>query len=194
MSMLGKVENLVPLIHPGSRLRRGLELLRDCVHGRCPDIMQQVANLAPGETSQLSNEGEDLYVLMQCYHPRAREDGRFEAHERYTDLQFLLSGREHIEVCSVRSQQIPPRYNSQGNFYFPMGNHMHSLLLLSAGEVAVLAPEDAHAPCLACADNGAELVRKIVVKIRDAHLPDSGANKDATDAATAGPALAGLNQ
>jgi YhcH/YjgK/YiaL family protein len=194
MAMLGKLEDLNHLVHPNSRLKRGLELLQDCVTGRLPTIMNQISILAPGETSRISLEGDALYLLVQCYQPRMREQGRFEAHERHTDLQFLWSGRECIEICDVRSQPNLPRYDCHGNLYFPMGNQAHSRLLVHAGKVAVLLPEDAHAACLAPEGDGNELVRKIVVKIKDAHLPDSGADEHSTDAAAAGPAVASLNK
>jgi len=59
-----------------------------------------------------------------------------------------------------------------------------------------LMPPDAHAACLRPVDEGeeGELVRKIVVKIKDAHLPDSGAEGNSTDAAAVEPAMAGLNK
>jgi biofilm protein TabA len=192
--MLGQVEDLVPFVHPRSRLRQGLQLLQDCVAGRLPEIMNQVSSLTPGETSRIPLGGDALYLLVQCYQPRAREQGRFEAHERHTDLQFLLSGRECIEVCDLRSQQPLPPYDSHGNLYFPMGAEPHSRLLLQAGAVAVLLPEDAHAPCLSPGGDGKECVRKLVVKIKDAHLPDLGADKDSTDVAAVEPAVAGCNK
>jgi len=194
MAMLGKLEDLNHLVHPNSRLKRGLELLQDCVTGRRPEIVNQISILAPGETSRIPLEGDALYLLLQCYQPRTREQGRFEAHERHTDLQFLWSGRECIEVCDLHATLPAVAYDRNGNVYFPLGNQAHSRLLLHAGEVAVLSPEDAHAACLSLGGDGEELVRKIVVKIKDARLPDSGANKDSTAAVAAGPALAGLNK
>jgi len=170
MSMSGKVEEIVRLVHPNSRLRRGLELLQDCVAGRLPEVVNQVSTLPPGETIRVSLQGDALYLLIQCYKPKRRDEGRFEAHERHTDLQYLWSGRECIEVCDLRSQPNVPAYDTQGNFYTPMGTEAHSRLLLRAGDVAVLLPEDAHAPCLALEGDGEKLVRKIVVKVRDAHL------------------------
>lgn len=194
MAMLGRVEDLNHLVHPHSRLKRGLDLLQDCIAGRRPEIMNQLSRLAPGETSRVSIEGDALYLLVQCYQPRTRDQGRFEAHQHHTDLQFLWSGRECIEICDVRSQSDAPHYDTCGNFYFPLGNQAHSRFLLEAGKVAVLLPDDAHAPCLTSEGDGTELVRKIVVKIRDAHLPDSGAEEDSTDAAAVGPAMAGLQK
>jgi biofilm protein TabA len=194
MAMHGTLEDLNHLVHPNSRLKRGLELLQDCVTGRRPEIINKVSSLLPGESARISLEGDAFYLLLQCYQPRTREQGRFEAHERHTDLQFLWSGRECIEVCDLHASLPAPAYDKNGNVYFPLGSQAHSRLLLHAGEVAVLLPEDAHAPCLACEGDGNELVRKIVVKIKDAHLPDSGADKDATDAAAVEPALAVSNK
>jgi biofilm protein TabA len=194
MAMLGKIEDLNHLVHPNSRLKRGLQLLQDCVTGRRPEIMNQVSSLAPGESSRIPLEGDDLYLLVQCYQPRKREQGRFEAHERHTDLQFVWSGRESIEVCDLHAALPAAAYDKNGNVYFPLGNQAHSRLLLHSGEVAVLLPQDAHAPCLQVEGDGEDLVRKIVVKIKDAHLPDSGLNENSTAAAAVEPAMAGLNK
>jgi len=169
--MLGKVETLLPLVHPGSRLRRGLELLRECQSGRWPEVVDQLSNLQPGETRRLPVHGDDLYLLIQCYQPQPQAQGRFEAHARHTDLQLIWSGRECIEVCDLRASQPSAAYDNNGNFYFPMGHDRYQHLLLQAGDVAVLLPEDAHAPCLRVEGEGDELVRKIVVKVMDAHLP-----------------------
>lgn len=185
MSMLGRVEDLVTLVNPGSRLRRGLELLQDAVSGRLPELLSQLSSLRPGETKRIAVDGEALYLLIQCYKTRSRVEGRFEAHARHTDLQFLGSGRECIEVCDVRTSQTVPARDGNGNAYFPMGEEVHSRLLLQAGEVAVLLPQDAHAPCLSLEDEEGVTVRKIVVKVMDAHLLDSAMNEGFKKAVTA---------
>ena len=191
MAMHGKLEDLNHLVHPNSRLKRGLELLQDCVTGRRPEIMNQIASLAPGETLRIPLEGDALYLLVQCYQPRTRDQGRFEAHERHTDLQFVWSGRECIEVCDLHASLPAAAYDKNGNVYFPLGNRAHSRLLVHAGEVAVLLPEDAHAPCLSLGGEGEELVRKIVVKIRDAHLLEAAETGHRLAASvTPGPARA----
>jgi beta-galactosidase beta subunit len=75
-------------------------------------------------------------------------------------------------VCNLDSVHPKPSYDANGNVFFPVGDVAHSRLLLSAGEVAVLLPQDAHAPSLQVNDGEIELVRKIVVKVMDAHLMD----------------------
>ena len=189
MAMLGKPDDLVVLVHPESRLRRGLELLQDCLKGRLPEVVSQISSLQPGETRRVSVNGDALYLLIQCYKTRRRIEGRFEAHARHADLQFLWSGRECIEIRDVRAFQSVPAYDGSGNAYFPMGDKVHSRVLLQAGEVAVLLPQDAHAPCLSLDDEEETLVRKIVVKVADAHLPVSTVNEHSTEAATVPTAL-----
>ncbi|GEM_PF-413198 len=193
MSMLGKVDDLVALVSPGSRLRRGLELLQDCLAGRLPEVLSQLSSLQPGETRRVTVNGDALYVLIQCYKTRRRGEGRFEAHARHADLQFLWSGRECIEVFDVRRLQPLPARDEHGNVYCPIGDEVHSRLLLQAGEVAVLLPQDAHAPCLSLEDGGEKLVRKIVVKVRDAHLPDSPVPEDSSEAAIVPTACSAFN-
>lgn len=171
MAMLGKLDDVAELVNPRSRLGRGLALLQDCLAGRFPGVAGEIASLRPGETRRVAVDGEALYLLIQCYESKQRNDGRFEAHARHTDLQYVWSGRERIEVCDLRAVQPKPAYDTNGNTYFPINDGVHSHLLVQPGEVAVLLPQDAHAASLRINDNDGELVRKIVVKIQDAHLP-----------------------
>ncbi len=176
MSMHGRVDDLARLVHPTSRLRRGLELLKSVQAGCLPEVSARISSLRPGETCRFDLEGSAFYLLCQCYFPRQREEGRFEAHARHTDLHFLWSGRECIEVDDLRRRNVPPDYDKNGDLRFPMEDNSSSRLVLDPGQVAVLTPEDAHAPCLRPASGGGEVVLKMVVKIQDAHLaePESG--------------------
>jgi YhcH/YjgK/YiaL family protein len=173
MAMLGKLEDVAALVNPRSRLRRGLALLQECLAGRFPGGAAEIAHLQPGESRRVAVDGDAVYLLIQCYWSKRQNEGRFEAHARHTDLQYVWSGRERIEVCDLRACQPKPAYDANGNVFFPIGDAAHSRLLVQAGDVAVLLPQDAHAPCLRANDDDGELVRKIVVKVQDAHLPAS---------------------
>ena len=148
MAMHGKLEDLNPLVHPGSRLRRGLELLAGLLTGRLPEVMSEVSTLRREKPAGFPWRAMPFICSSNATSHEAAGEGRFEAHERHTDLQFLWSGRECIEVCDLRTALPAVAYDENGNVYFPMGNQAHSRLLLQAGEVAVLLPGDAHAACL----------------------------------------------
>lgn len=173
MAMFGKIRDLAALAHPASRLARALRVLQDFQDGLAPKLMERISSLAPGQTVRVPIEGDALYLLLQCYLPRPRESGRFEAHARHTDLQFLLAGVEYIEVCDARSFPVVVPFDENGNAYYPLGDHPRSRLALGAGTLAVLSPSDAHAPCLRLESSAEPLVRKIVVKVKDAHLLES---------------------
>jgi biofilm protein TabA len=170
MAMFGKVEDLLPLTRPGSPLNKGLSLLKDYLDGRSPEFDKTVRGQKASDKAQITLEGDSLFVIVQCYVPKPRAEGKFEAHRRHTDLQFLCAGREWIDVCDLRQQTGLGGYDANGNVFFPLGNTPRSRVLLEAGTVAVLFPNDAHAPCLRVEDGKDELVRKIVVKVKDAHL------------------------
>jgi biofilm protein TabA len=170
MALFGKVEDLLPLIRPGSRLHRGLSLLKDYLDGRSPELDKIVRNQKAGDKAQITIDGDSLFLIIQCYAPKPPQEGRFEAHQRHTDLQFICAGKEWIAVCDLRKQTGLPAFDANGNVFFPLGNAAHSRLLLEAGNVAVLFPNDAHAPCLRVEGDKDDLVRKIVVKVKDAHL------------------------
>jgi YhcH/YjgK/YiaL family protein len=191
---MGTVEHLFTNIPVNRRLQRGLALLRDYREGRLPSVAKLVASQRAGDTTKIAIEGDELYLIVQCYRTRPRAQGRYEAHQRYTDVQYICEGQEWIETCDLRAQlggQIPA-YNAKGDLFFVLGSEAQAGALLHAGEGVVLFPNDAHAPCLRANGDVGELVRKIVVKIRDAHLPDAGSDGTyvPNDAATVETALA----
>jgi biofilm protein TabA len=170
MALFGKVEDLLPLVHPGSRLHRGLALLKDYLDGRSVELDQIVRRQQAGDKARIDLDGDLLYLIIQCRAPKPPAEWRFEAHQRHTDVQFLCAGVERIDVCDLRRQTGPPAYDASGNMYFPLGDAPHTRLRLERGDCAVFFPNEAHAPCLPVAGAPDELLRKIVVKIKDAHL------------------------
>ena len=143
------------------------------ISGRSPEISLILSRQKAGDVAKLPVEGDELYMLIQTYKARSREQGRFEAHQRHTDLQYLCAGQEWVDFCDLDARPNLPAYDGNGNLYFPLGTRAHSRLLLRAGNVAVLFPNDAHAPCLRVEGSQDELVRKIVVKVKDAHLANN---------------------
>jgi biofilm protein TabA len=170
MAMLGKIDDLAGCVHPDGPLQQALSLLRDYQLGRRPEIAEIVARQKPGETVKIPISGDLVYLLVQCYETKAREQGRFEAHQAYTDVQFLGQGTEWIELFDLRQRGAVPTYDTSNNEYFPLDPEPCSRLLLKAGDVAVLFPNDAHAAGLRVTEPHPSLVHKLVIKVKNAHL------------------------
>jgi biofilm protein TabA len=168
MAIFGKLEDLSVQLQSNNRLKKALLILQDYSAGRLPGVTKAAANQRIGDTTRISLEGDDLYVLIQCYMPSNRETARFEAHQHFTDLQCVCEGSEYITVCSLRDEKAVPPFDTSGNTYFPVGSEPCNHIILRRGDIAVLFPNDAHAACLAVDGRNNELVRKIVVKVRDA--------------------------
>ena len=134
-------------IHPG--IYRGLELLRDTDFSKLEDGRYEV-------------DGDDLFYLLQSYDTKEVNDAP-EAHRKYADIQFLISGREKIGVGALEDMTEEVEARPEGDIWFYHGPVDE--VTLSGDKFAVLFPGDAHAPCIAV-DGAPVPCRKCVVKVR----------------------------
>lgn len=124
-----------------------------------PDI----AKLTPG---RYEVDARGAYALVQSNELRPRGEGRFESHEKYIDLQCVLSGTERI-VCARRDALLPdtPYDGERDVAFWQDGGAMSVSFALTAGEFALLMPWDAHMPGLRPDDAHSARATKVVVKI-----------------------------
>ncbi len=106
-------------------------------------------------------DGDRVYALVSDYTTSPATERRWEAHRRYIDLQFLVSGCERIGYAPV-SRMLPEPYDDKKDILRLSGDG--ECLTLTPGCFMLLWPEDAHMPGVAAADPGP--VKKVVVKIR----------------------------
>jgi YhcH/YjgK/YiaL family protein len=112
----------------------------------------------PAGTHEL--DGRRLYALVQDYQSKRPEDGKWEVHRKYIDLQFVLSGRERFGYAQAGRMAQDP-YDDAKDIAFLKGEG--TFLDLHAGDFVVVWPGEAHMPGMAAGAQAA--VRKIVVKI-----------------------------
>ena len=105
-------------------------------------------------------DGKNLYVVSQEYTSKLPEQGKWEAHRRYIDLQYIISGTERIGYAHL-SRLAQGDYNPEKDFLALSG--VGDFVTLSAGDFMLLFPEDAHMPGMAVGDPVP--VKKVVVKI-----------------------------
>jgi len=105
-------------------------------------------------------DGKNLYVMSQEYTSKLPEQGKWEAHRHYIDLQYIISGTERIGYAHL-SRLTQGDYNPEKDFLALSG--VGDFVTLSAGDFMLLFPEDAHMPGMAVGDPAP--VKKVVVKI-----------------------------
>ena len=131
------------------RLYKALELLRDTDFSKIPDGTYEV-------------EGRDLFYFVQSYDNKPDNDTP-EAHRKYADIQFLISGQEKMGVGALEDMTDLAEARPEGDIWFYHGPLDE--VTLSGDKFAVLFPGDAHAPSIAV--NGIPTpCRKCVVKVR----------------------------
>ena len=107
-------------------------------------------------------DGERVFAMVQEYPTRPVEQGKWEAHRRYIDVQFVASGKEVIGCGDIATMKTTQPYDEQKDVIFLEG--AGNMFSVPAGSFAIFFPHDAHMPCLACGETAA--VKKVVVKVR----------------------------
>lgn len=106
-------------------------------------------------------DGDALFALTQSYETRPAQEGKLEAHRRYIDIQFVISGEEHIGYAPLGDQPPVEPFGTAKDIGFYHGDA--SFTQLSAGMFAVFFPHDAHLPGRHLATPSH--VKKVVLKV-----------------------------
>ena len=106
-------------------------------------------------------DGKNIFVVVSEYDAKDIELGKWEAHKKYLDIQYVVSGKEKIGYASIEEMKVIGDYNEEKDVMFLKGEG--DLLLVKEGTFALFAPQDVHMPGIKV--NNGEHVKKIVVKI-----------------------------
>jgi len=109
-------------------------------------------------------DGDRVFALVQRFETKWAATPKFECHQKYIDIQFILSGEEIIGWAPLERMEITVAYEADKDISFgTVAKGQWTPVHLQAGQMAVLYPEDGHAPKLALRSPSA--VMKIVVKV-----------------------------
>lgn len=120
-----------------------------------------LASLEPG---RYDVDGNNAYVTITDYKTKNEEDANFEAHRKYIDIQYVIEGKELINITPISSKTSEIQaYDPAKDIEFFSVNETRTYNA-DPGIFFVFFPEDAHRPSLKV-DTIAP-VRKMVVKVR----------------------------
>jgi len=132
----------------GPRVEKGLRYLQE-------------TDFEAAEPGRHEIEGDDVFALVQEYDSKLREEGFWEAHRQYVDVQYVAAGAEHMGYAPVERLQAGA-YDAEKDFLKLDGDG--EFLKVRAGTFVIMAPQDAHMPGMAIA--APQPVKKVVVKAR----------------------------
>jgi biofilm protein TabA len=105
-----------------------------------------------------------VFALVQRYETMITDAPKFECHRKYIDVQFIVSGEEIIGWAPLTQLTITEVYDADKDVCLgTVATDKWTRVNLLAGQLAVLWPEDGHAPKLA--GRASSSVMKIVVKV-----------------------------
>ena len=107
---------------------------------------------------------EDSFVLIQKYDSKEPDAVRFEAHRDYVDIQYVVEGKESIEVAAVTAMTVSESYIPERDVEFYEEPEVASKYVLTDGSYAILYPADAHKPGVKVGESVP--MKKMVGKVR----------------------------
>jgi len=126
------------------------------------EFLKNTNNLSALEKGRHEIDGDQVFALISEYDSKKPEDCRLEAHQIYTDIQYLVSGKELIGYETLRNQKITSEYVPEKDIAFYQGEG--TPLYLEEGMFAVFFPQDVHRPCMMV--DQSEKVKKVVIKVK----------------------------
>lgn len=116
----------------------------------------------PTETCHIVIDKENVFANVISYTPKVLEEGRYEGHRKYADIQIVLEGSEWIYSAPIKDTQCIESYDETKDIAFYEGEAMQSCIL-KKGNFALCLPTDAHMPGI---KHSVAILKKMVVKVR----------------------------
>ncbi len=117
------------------------------------------------EVGKYELDGKSLYASVQEYTTKLSPDGKFEGHNNYIDIQFIISGKELMEVGEIDKFTAKTEYNDVKDVTFYHDLDSVTQGIVADGEFGIFFPNDIHKPGMSVS-NVQSNVKKIVVKVK----------------------------
>lgn len=109
-------------------------------------------------------DGDNLFALVTEYITKNEEDTKFEAHKKYADIQYTISGSEQISVSPVtkKGEILTPYDETKDLEFMTVSESTH--LIATPEKFFLFFPSDLHRPGVKAGENAQ--VKKVVVKVK----------------------------
>jgi YhcH/YjgK/YiaL family protein len=124
----------------------------------------KTSDLSTMEIKRYDIDGDNLYAPISEYLTKNIEDAKFEAHQKYIDIQYVIDGSEMMSVAplSMMKDVLVP-YDATKDVGF-MTVTQSSDYKATPDRFFIFFPSDIHRPSVKIGENAQ--VRKVVVKVK----------------------------
>lgn len=120
-------------------------------------------NLKDFDNGKYQILNDEIYVNIQDYNTKPENKGKWEAHRKYIDIQFMIAGSELIGVGEIHNFETVESYDEEKDVEFLEPKSVQQFVKMDEGDFIILYPFDVHMPQI-ISDNSV-YVKKAVVKI-----------------------------
>ena len=142
------IKNAEQYFSYGERFQKALEYL-------------QVTDFGLIENGTHELDGKNIFAIVSEYDTKPVEEGKWESHLKYYDVQFVARGKEKIGYVFKDKVKLLQEYNPDNDFMLWEGEG--DFLTAKAGDFLILGPDDVHMPSIQV--SGPSKVKKVVVKV-----------------------------
>jgi biofilm protein TabA len=122
------------------------------------------SNLSKLEIKRHDIDGDNLFALVTDYLTKNEADAKFEAHQKYIDIQYVISGIEQMSVAPYAlKKDVLNAYDATKDIEY-MTVTKSSSYKATPENFFIFFPSDIHRPTVKVGENSQ--VRKIVVKVK----------------------------
>lgn len=106
----------------------------------------------------------DVFVKVTEYFSKNPEKVLFEAHKNYSDIQYVISGVENIQLAKSESATLKVPYDQAKDSEFYQAK-VNQNLIAKPGTCFIIFPNELHRPSIMVKDS--VWVKKIVIKVKN---------------------------
>lgn len=107
-------------------------------------------------------DGDSIMAILQEYETKNNTDCKLEAHKKYIDIQYIISGEELIGVSPFTNQAPCKEYDAENDY--ALYEDTCSFIKIKQAQFAVLFPQDLHKPGIKI--DAPAKVKKVVMKVK----------------------------
>ncbi len=150
--IISSIENAVEQVLMNQKMEKAFRFLQNTNLENLPD-------------GRIEIEGLQVFAIVQSYQTKQFSTPiELEGHKNYLDVQCVVTGHEVMGWAHASEIQATTPYDNKTDVWLgTLPIEKINLFRLSARQVAIFYPTDAHAPQLT--DGKPALVKKIVIKI-----------------------------
>ena len=116
------------------------------------------------ELKRYDIDGDNLFATVSEYQSKNEESAKFEAHRKYIDIQYVISGKEIMNLAPISTlKEVLTHYDAVKDIEFITVSKVVNYKA-SPSNFFIFFPDDAHRPGLKDGSNSP--VRKIVIKVK----------------------------